>query len=126
MDPTPENGVWFYPSGVCSKWGFNDGDLLFDLVYDELLPPGATENAVLVAAVREFVAPLFGDRVELYEIGGIHNPIRAARIDGTDWDAYAPNAPEWIDALPPVWVTVDQLRELARLLTPDTRNEDTK
>lgn len=48
---------------LLSKFGFNDGDLMKD-------------HDTLVKAVREHLLPLLDPRVEIYEIGTSHNPIR--------------------------------------------------
>ena len=63
-----------------SKFGFGDGDLFWDFLWDNGL--GEVDNhRVLTEAVRRHLLPLLPEDVEVYEIGTIHNPIR------TDCDA---------------------------------------
>lgn len=91
---TEDRGVVFNASGLLSKWGFGDGDAP-DLVLDycdELAvayPSSETWHAVLTAVVRQLLAPLLDEHVELVEIDTIHNPIRAERVDGQVINHYA-------------------------------------
>lgn len=87
-------------AGLFSKYGFNDGDCP-DQVYDWLEEPGNdglldfrnwSWQEVLTELVSDHLVPWLGDRVEVHEIGTIHNPIRARTMDHVDVDDMADNA----------------------------------
>jgi hypothetical protein len=87
-------------SGLLSKWGFSDGDVLDDDLYEELQEIGFWEadlrsvgdpaeafslsDRVLIRLVREYLVPALDQDVEVVEIGSSHNPIRASKVDGVD------------------------------------------
>lgn len=100
---------------LLSKWGFSDGDILFDYLWVALEldntpageamggPAAATsqevyqrfqevdEHAVLRRLVREHLVPALeaaGHRLEVYDIETNHNPIRARTVDGVEVDDY--------------------------------------
>lgn len=85
-----------YGSSLTSKWGFSDGDVVFDWLYDngyenDVPENGIAEHDVLADLVRTHLVPVIeaaGHTIELVEIGTIHNPIRAERIDGQPIDWY--------------------------------------
>lgn len=98
-----------YAHGLCSKWGFNDGDepdYLLDY-WDEIGVDWTQFDgwhAVLRKLVRSHLVPALeaaGHTVEVYDIETNHNPIRASRIDGQDVDDYA--------SQPPVALRVDEV-----------------
>lgn len=105
--------IRFPTDGLLSKWGFGDGDMLDDLLFDWLddtgrsIPErnghrGTWEHRVLVRLVREFVVPAIDQPIEVYEIGTAHNPIRASSVNGEPWDVYTTDTegvltPEWVD-----------------------------
>lgn len=100
-------------AGLLSKWGFGDGDCLDDLLWDMVDDGTLTlderragsgidfEHGVLVRVVREFVLPAIEQTVEVYEIGTIHNPIRASSVNGREVDDRGDNpftiTPEWVE-----------------------------
>jgi len=68
---------------LASKWGFADGDLFFDFLWDHDLGD-VDKHRVLVEAVRRYLLPLLPG-VQVYEIETIHNPIRTEdTIPGDD------------------------------------------
>ncbi|MFJ8966059.1 hypothetical protein ACIRG5_42385 [Lentzea sp. NPDC102401] len=75
-------------SSLLSKYGFDDGTIP-DQVLDYLDEHGITYpddwRAVLVTLVRTHLLPELAKhhRVDVEEIGGHHNPIRARSVDGT-------------------------------------------
>ena len=89
----------FATNDLLSKWGFGDGDMLDDLLIDfggydytdltwftksdDVGPFHGFEHMVLIAAVCAYVVPKIDQRVEVFVVGTIHNPIRAHRVDGT-------------------------------------------
>lgn len=97
--------IVFYAKGLQSKWGFGDGDMLDDLLYEHI---GTDEeidhtfggrdkcgalytlkHAVLILAVERFVVPALDQTVDTFRLYTIHNPIRAERINGdTDIEDY--------------------------------------
>lgn len=87
-------------SGLLSKWGFCDGNVLEDDLYDELEEIGfwdadlrsvgdpaaafSLEDRTLIRLVREYLLPVLDQKVEVIEISSSHNPIRASKVDGVD------------------------------------------
>jgi len=87
------------PNGLLSKWGFGDGDMLDDLLYENGYEDAWKDDAdkeeghwfdhrILVRVIEEHVVPKLDQVVETFTVWGIHNPIRADNIDGikfTNW-----------------------------------------
>ena len=113
--PECPDKVLLFSDGLLSKWGFNDGDLLdwlFD--YDEKFDI----HAVLRAVVREKLLPALTDKVEVFDIDTIHNPIRAQTVNGVDvtQNLYDPDQP--IRLQPQfVEVSVEEVLRIARTIT---------
>ena len=112
-----------YSEGLCSKWGFHDGDIPDHVV------AWCEENGVewhevdwhevLRKLVHEHLLPALAEHheVEVYHIVTNHNPIRASRIDGQDIDARTGLTP-W---LTPEQVTVPAEVVIALLRDPAMR-----
>lgn len=86
-------GLRLDAESLWSKSGFNDGDepeLLIDLMNANGVPWDQCRgwHGLLAGFVREYLLPLLPG-VEVYEIGTIHNPIRA-----TDQEYDRDNTPE--------------------------------
>ena len=119
-----ETTVRLWSDGLLSKWGFDDGDVLDDITYqwsiDGLPEAQVRDHDLLTAAVFQLLLPRLDQVVGVQEIITIHNPIRAATVDGTDVTGL------WLDPnaesmLTPAFVDVSEseLRAIAaRLLTP--------
>jgi hypothetical protein len=80
---------------LCSKWGFHNGDepdYLLDYWQEQGLgwgDFGEGWHGALRKLVRSHLVPAMeaaGHTVEVYDIETIHNPIRAATIDGNSVD----------------------------------------
>jgi hypothetical protein len=109
--------ITFFPSCLLSKWGFSDGDLLSDVMFDirdvyPELTAALSDHDVLVACVQKWVIPEvahYGITVE--QIGTSHNPIRASRLGGLDatscWYPALDDTP--LDDAPPITVTVGEI-----------------
>jgi len=75
---------------LLSKWGFSDGDVLWDWACDhgvELGDAGLAEHRALQSLVRKFLVPAIeaaGHAVEVVDLETIHNPIYADRLDGEE------------------------------------------
>lgn len=87
-EPPP---LQLHSDGLLSKWGFGDGDVLFDYICDHLEDHGVQvmdvdEPEVLRALVRRYLLPELRrhHEIELVDIDTHHNPIRARRVDGVD------------------------------------------
>jgi hypothetical protein len=94
--------VIFHTEGLLSKWGFEDGDMLDDLLWDcgyrgtderaildpvdEIGPIYGFAHVVLIVTVVAHVLPAIDQVVDVYTIGTIHNPIRARTVDGVAID----------------------------------------
>lgn len=89
----PSDGVTLLAEDLESKWGFSDGDLIFDWLPDDDLDKLCDfSHTVLVDLVRTHLMPVVtaaGHSVELEVIGTIHNPVRARSINGQEVDHYA-------------------------------------
>lgn len=80
----------FYTSGLLSKWGFKDGDILDDLLWDSGLcgtgklgdDSELQEHDVLTKIIQDYVLPKITDDVKTCRIMTIHNPIRAEFVNG--------------------------------------------
>jgi hypothetical protein len=93
-------GLVLISSGLLSKWGFGDGGVLDDDLFDELEEIGFWEadlrsvrdpasafslsDQVLIRLVRTYLVPALDQAVEVVEISTSHNPIRASKVDGVD------------------------------------------
>lgn len=104
------------PAGVCSKFGFSDGDALDDMLFNlkrtGMLPDKVRHHDVLADMVGRYIAPLFNGRVVLERITNtMHNPIRATWIDGEPFDSYpgGDNTPDWIHLTPNVTITTQHV-----------------
>jgi len=76
--------VDFYPDDLCSKFGFGDGDMMYELIQEHGL--GVDHQDLLIAVVERLVVPQLDVEVETYTLPSLHNPIRAATIDGEKAD----------------------------------------
>lgn len=80
---------------LASKWGFGDGDALNDYMYDlrdeGLISQVPNRDDFLYAVVCKYLLPELHKRgvvVDLVNIGSIHNPVRAERVNGAEVDWY--------------------------------------
>lgn len=108
MRMSPSSDVLrLYSSCLLSKWGFQDGDEP-EIVYDYCEAHGIDYtrldwHATLVKLVRTYLLPALDQKVEVYEVETIHNPIRAETVDGSkawseaDIDALVVLTSEYVD-----------------------------
>ncbi len=117
----------FYTRCLLSKWGFGDGSMLDDLIFDAGIE--LDEHELLIRVVRSFVLPQIDQHVDVFEIGSIHNPIRADAVDGKKVDNYSddhgvpPLTPEFVD------VPDDVILRLARSMvkpSPQSASADAR
>lgn len=112
-----------YSDGLCSKWGFNDGDIPDHVVAwceeNGVAWHEVDWHEVLSELVREYLLPALAEHheVEIYHMVTNHNPIRASRIDGQDIDTRKGPTP-W---LTPEQVTVPAEVVIALLRDPAMR-----
>lgn len=95
--------VHLFAPSLFSKWGFNDGGLLLDWLFDyaddadvDRLSKSDYHRA-LRKLVREHLAPLLPGEFELCDIETSHNPIRVRTWHGQEWDDYADDAPPEVE-----------------------------
>lgn len=76
---------------LASKWGFGDGDALYDYMYDlrdgGLISQIPNRDDFLYAVVCKYLLPELhkhGVVVDLVNIRSIHNPVRAKRVNGAE------------------------------------------
>lgn len=89
------NHITLSSDSLFSKWGFNDGDVLDDIIYDAENAGRLHRNGygshnglahdTLIELVKTELLPELPRRVETYEICSIHNPIRAAEHEVHDF-----------------------------------------
>ncbi|MGB0913288.1 MAG: hypothetical protein ACPGSW_06850 [Phaeobacter italicus] len=119
-----EATVRFDTSGLLSKWGFCDGNLLDDLLYDSGFEGHDWLDfyAVLATVVREKVAPQVDQQLELADMtqGTIHNPMRAGCVDGVEVDWRAGGREQQIVLTPEfVDVPVSEILAVAQRLSDE-------
>ena len=77
-----------YGHGLLSKWGFGDGDVLWDWWYnqaDEPPPNHPDHHKVLTHLVETHLLPVIRDAGHAFEVEYVattHNPIRLRSLDG--------------------------------------------
>ena len=112
VEPMPEvpGVVEFFTEDLLHKFGFGDGDMLYDLVEEHDL--GVDDRDLLVAVVEALVVPRLDQSVETYTLGTLHNPIRAHTVDGEEADIGSTLTPEFVE------VPVADIIRVARTLPP--------
>lgn len=79
---TQMDEIVFVTADLYDKFGFADGDLLYDFVNPD---SGDDSQSLLREVVETLILPRLDQRVELEEdLHTIHNSVRAARVDGVD------------------------------------------
>lgn len=74
---------------LLSKWGFNDGDVpdaYLDWLDERELPYPEDWHGLLRVLVRTRLMPYVREDVVLTAVSTIHNPIRAATVNGCEID----------------------------------------
>lgn len=109
--PAPDLGTMsFYPEHLLMKFGFGDGDMLFDLIEEHEL--GVDHQDLLVAVVERLLVPRLDQEVETYTLGSLHNPVRAGTVDGEEAGIGSWISPEV------VVIPVTEIIAVARTLPP--------
>ncbi|MBN2846904.1 MAG: hypothetical protein JXP72_00435 [Coriobacteriia bacterium] len=85
----------FYAEDLLHKFGFGDGDMLYDFVEEHGLD--VDDRDLLVAVIEHLVVPRLEQAVETYTLCTLHNPIRARTIDGEEASIYSTLTPEFIE-----------------------------
>jgi hypothetical protein len=111
----PDGVVAFYPFGLLHKFGFGDGDMMYDVV--EELGLGVYHRDLLVAVVEGLLVSLIEQEVETYTLVSLHNPIRAATIDGEKASPTSTLTPEIIE------ISVTEIIRVAQTLPPEEEED---
>lgn len=107
--------------GLASKWGFGDGDMVSDYLYD-LEDTGHTftmpdRDKFLKLLIDKYLIPKLDDldiSYEIHEVGTIHNPVRAYKINGEEVDHYSPDiVPDSLKGIE-VSISVDDILSLLK------------
>lgn len=106
----------FYAEDLLQKFGFGDGDMLYDFVKEHDL--GVDDRGLLMAVVEQLVVPQLDQAVETYTLCTLHNPIRARTIDGEEASIYSTLTPEYIE------VSEADIIRIARTLPPSNDDEE--
>ncbi len=102
--------VEFYPEGLLHKFGFGDGDMLYEVVEEHALH--VDHQDLLIAVVEELVVPQLNQTVETYTMVSLHNPIRVGTIDGEEADSSSTLTPQIVK------VPIADIIRIARTLPP--------
>jgi hypothetical protein len=103
--------ITLYADGLLHKYGFEDGDIMWDVIHEHGLD--VDHHHLLIAVVERLVLPLLDQEVDTYTIEAtLHNPIRARTVDGEDADMRMGLTPESVE------IPVQAIREIAARLPP--------
>lgn len=69
--------ITLFADALYSKWGFQDGDILFDCLMDGGFSR-VDDHGLLEQLVRQFLLPKLPVPVEIEIFSTCHNPVRAA------------------------------------------------
>jgi hypothetical protein len=108
--PRPDSHeVELRSADLYSKWGFADGDLMMDLMFEEV----RDYHDALVAVVERLLLPKLHQKVVLFTMETSHNPVRAQRVDGVEveWNGGMGSGPPLSPAV--VRVTLGEMRAAA-------------
>lgn len=81
--------VW--TDGLCSKWGFHDGDIFDDWKWDreeeDEKYSRVDDHTFMLRVILMEVVPRISNDLDLVRIHTIHNPLRTRSVDGktVDW-----------------------------------------
>lgn len=90
------NVIHLNASDLFSKFGFNDGELIGDWLFDNYEQiSDVDDRAVLVYLVRRYLLPKLADHTfTVDELVTNHNPIRVGEWEGAVWDDRSGAVPE--------------------------------
>lgn len=98
--------IRFESECLVSKWGFGDGDMFDDFLFDHGFDIKIFKTVLAEVVIRHVIPALDQKEIELINVEDWnwtnHNPIRARRVNGIEVDDYGkrPNptlTPEFID-----------------------------
>lgn len=91
--------ITLYPDGLLSKFGFEDGDVMFYFMSDRGLDLEALDHHdLLIAVVERLLIPRLDQTVETYVIEAtLHNPIRAGTVDEEEASIHCIITPDSVD-----------------------------
>ena len=100
--------VEFYTSGFCSKWGFDDGDFIYENLFDESCDGGVIKDnhETLFKILKEFVIPKVTSAIDIVFIETCHNPVRTNTVDGVKADWYNDRKENTTSIVKPEVITV--------------------
>ena len=110
--------ITLYPDGLVSKYGFEDGDVMFFFMQDHGLDLGKLDHHdLLIAVVERLLVPRLDQKVETYTLVSLHNPIRALTVDGEPADSGSHFSPESVEI--PVTEILEVAAELMEAIDDD-------
>lgn len=111
--------ITLHPFGLLSKFGFEDGDVIFYFMSDRGLDLERLDHHdLLIAVVERLLIPRLDQTVETYVIEAtLHNPIRARTVDGEEATMDSILTPDSVDI--PVEAILKIVEEL---LEPEERD----
>jgi hypothetical protein len=111
-----------YADDLLSKWGFEDGDRLSDFMYDNKseFEDKVNGHELLEELVKRYLLPLLKDKVEIYFIQTIHNPVRAEMINGRYYRNHYEHDDDGLLGDVSVELTLDEIEAVAKEMSRQT------
>lgn len=110
--------ITLHTSDLLSKWGFCDGDILDDFIWDNDYEYKVLKHKLLFRLVKKFLLPKLNHKIEVCFFDTIHNPVRAEMIDGIDYSNWFDDD-EWDNKLKPESVEIkeeDIIKEIKKMI----------
>lgn len=105
-----------YADDLLSKWGFGDGDRLSDFLYE-----GGAEyrykvnsHKLLEELVKRYLLPKLNDKVEIFYVDTIHNPVRAEMINGVYYQNHYEHDDDGLLGDVSVELSIDEITKVAK------------
>lgn len=114
------NPLTLHAESLFSKWGFNDGDAVYEWWWDEFddePPPYSDLHRALRDLVRTHLLPLIPGEFTVIDVETSHNPIRVDSWRGQPWDYYSLEVPPDLGEID-VAIAADVVVAAARGATP--------
>ena len=115
MSSTSADTITLFPFDLVSKFGFEDGDVMFHFMEDHGLDfERLDHHDLLIAVVEQLLVPRLDQAVETFTLVSLHNPIRAGKVDGQEASYDSVFTPESVE------IPVAEILEIAAsLVEPD-------
>lgn len=114
-----------YANDLLSKWGFGDGDRLSDFMYENSskFEYKVNSHKLLEELVKRYLLPRLKDKVEIFYISTIHNPVRAEMINGKYYQNHYNHDDEDLLGDITVVLTLEEVEAVAKELAPKDKEK---